>query len=182
MNVAAQGLWLVSRASGLALLVLLSIVMALGVAARLGSAPLRWPRFVVGELHRALALFSLAFLGLHVVTALLDPYVQIGWAAVAAPFASAYRTVAIGLGALALDLGVAVVLTSLVRRRLGYRAWRLVHWLAYLAWPFAFVHALTAGPDLRLWWVAAVEWGCAGLVLTAVVARLLDRVRPRRAW
>ena len=55
------------------------------------------------------------------------------------PLASPYRTLAIGLGALAVDLGGAVLLTSLVRRRLGYRAWRAVHWLAYLAWPAAVV-------------------------------------------
>ena len=62
MSVAAavsgsQGLWFVSRGSGLALLVALSAVVVLGVAARLGSAPKRWARFVLGELHRTLALF-----------------------------------------------------------------------------------------------------------------------------
>src|ERR1019366_7114899 len=147
MSVAAaaagsQGLWFVSRATGLALLVLFSAVMVLGVAARLGSAPRRWPRFVSSELHRALALFSVAFLALHVVTAILDPFVSIGWAATVLPFASGYRTLAIGLGTLAVDLGGAVLLASLVRVRLGFRAWRAVHWLAYLAWPVAFVHSL----------------------------------------
>ena len=184
MSVAAAaagspGLWFVSRGSGLALLVAVSAVVVLGVAARLGSAPRRWPRFVVAELHRTLALFSVAFLVLHVVTAILDPFVTIGWAAAALPFTSGYRTLAIGLGTLAVDLGGAVLLTSLARRRLGYRAWRAVHWLAYLAWPAAFVHSLTAGSsDLRIWWVALTEWGCAAAVATAVVARLLPAIRP----
>ena len=173
----SQGLWFVSRASGLALLVSLSAVLVLGVAARLGSAPRRWPRFAVAELHRTLALFSVAFLVLHVVTAILDPFVTIGWAATVIPFASGYRTLAIGLGTLAVDLGGAVVLTSLARQRLGYRAWRAVHWLAYIAWPVAFVHSLTAGSDLRIWWVALIEWGCAAAVATAVVARLLQAIR-----
>src|SRR6202035_4598183 len=92
MSVAAAaagspGLWFVSRASGLALLVLFSLVMVLGVAARLGSAPRRWPRFASAELHRTLALFSVAFLALHVLTAIGDPFVSIGWAANALPFA-----------------------------------------------------------------------------------------------
>jgi sulfoxide reductase heme-binding subunit YedZ len=182
MNVAAavagsQGLWLVSRASGLALLVLFSTVMVLGVAARLGSAPRRWPRFVAAELHRTLALFAVAFLALHVVTAILDPFVSIGWAATVLPFASGYRTLAIGLGTLAVDLGGAVLITSLVRRRLGYRSWRAVHWLAYLAWPVAFAHSLTAGNDLGIWWVALVTWGSAAAVATAVAARLLQSIR-----
>jgi sulfoxide reductase heme-binding subunit YedZ len=173
----SPGLWFVSRASGLALLVSFSMVMVLGAAARLGSAPRRWPRFVVAELHRTLALFSVAFLALHVVTAILDPFVTIGWAATVLPFASGYRTLAIGLGTLAVDLGGAVLLTSLVRGRLGYRAWRAVHWLAYLAWPVAFAHSLTAGSDLRIWWVALIEWGSAAAVATAVAARLLHGIR-----
>ena len=173
----SQALWFVSRASGLALLVSFSTVLVLGVAARLGSAPKRWPRFAVSELHRTLALFSVAFLVLHVVTAILDPFVTIGWAATLIPFASGYRTLAIGLGTLAVDLGGAVVLTSLARRHLGYRAWRAVHWLAYLAWPVAFAHSLTAGNDLRIWWVALIEWGSAAAVAIAIVARLLQRIR-----
>ena len=174
----SQGLWLVSRASGLALLVLFSLVVVLGAAARLGSAPRRWPRFAVAEVHRALALFAVAFLGLHVLTAILDPYVTIGWAATILPFTSPYRTLAIGLGTLAVDLAGAVLLTSLARARLGYRAWRAVHWLAYLAWPAAFLHSVTAGNDLGVWWVALIELGCAAMVAAAVMARLLHRVRP----
>jgi len=173
----SQGLWLVSRGSGLALLVAFSAVVLAGVAARLGSETGRWRRLAVAEVHRTLALFCVAFLGLHVVTAILDPYVTIGWAATVLPFASGYRVLAIGLGTLAVDLGGAVLLTSLLRRRLGYRAWRAVHWLAYLAWPAAFAHSLTAGNDLRIWWVALIEWGCAAAVATAVVARLLHAVR-----
>lgn len=177
----AQGLWFVSRASGLMLLVLSSVVMMLGVSTRLGSAPRRVPRFVFAELHRTLALLVCTFLPLHVMTALLDPFVSIGWSATVLPFLSGYRTLAIGLGTLAVDLGGAVLVTSLLRRRLGFRAWRAVHWLAYLAWPVAFVHSLTAGNDLGIWWVALVEWACAAAVATAVVARLLAVVRHRTA-
>jgi methionine sulfoxide reductase heme-binding subunit len=173
----SQGLWLVSRGSGLALLTAFSAVVVAGVAARLGSAAGRWRRLAVAELHRTLALFCVAFLGLHVGTAILDPYVTIGWAATVLPFTSGYRALATGLGALAVDLGGAVLLTSVLRHRLGYRAWRAVHWLACLAWPAAFAHSLTAGNDLRIWWVALAEWGCAAAVATAVAARLLRAIR-----
>jgi methionine sulfoxide reductase heme-binding subunit len=172
-----QYLWFISRGSGLVLLALLSLVFVLGVATRTGSATRRWPRFAVAELHRTLSLFAVAFLGLHVVTAILDPFVSIGWAATAVPFMSPYRTAAIGLGTLAVDLGAAVLLTSLVRRRLGHRVWRAVHWLAYLALPVAFIHAIRAGTDLGVWWVAALIWGSAAAVLTAVLARLLSTAR-----
>ena len=182
MNVAAavagsQGLWFVSRATGLVLLVLFSAAFVLGVATRLGSAPRRWPRFAIAELHRTLALFLVAFLALHVVTALLDPFVKIGWAATFVPFLSPYRTLAIGLGTLAVDLGAAVLITSLLRRHLGFGAWRAVHWLSYLAWPVAFVHSLTAGHDLGIWWVLLIEVASAAAVATAVLARLLAAIR-----
>jgi methionine sulfoxide reductase heme-binding subunit len=182
MSVAAaaggsQGLWFVSRASGLVLLVLLSAVVVLGVASHLGVGPRRWPRFVFVELHRTLALFLAAFLALHVITAILDPFVSIGWAATVLPFTSGYRTLAIGLGTLAVDFGGAVLVTSVARARLGFRAWRAVHWLVYLAWPAAFAHSLTAGNDLGIWWVAVIVWGCAAVVATAVLARLIAGIR-----
>jgi sulfoxide reductase heme-binding subunit YedZ len=169
----SPALWFVSRGSGLALLVLLSVVMVLGAATRTAPPPRRVPRFVWAELHRTLALFSVAFLVLHVATAILDPYVSIGWAATVLPFTSGYRAPAVGLGTLAVDFGGAVLVTSLVRARLRYRAWRAIHWLAYLAWPAAFAHSLTAANDLRLWWVALIEVGCAAAVATAILARLI---------
>lgn len=172
----AQVLWFVSRGSGLALLVAFTLVHLLGVAARLGAGPRRWPGFVTGELHRTLSLFCIAFLVLHVATAIADPYVTIGWAATALPFASPYRTAAIGLGTLAVDISGAVVITSLLRHRLGYRAWRAVHWLSVLAWPAAFAHSLTAGNDMGIWWVAVIVWGCAVAAATALGARVLSAV------
>jgi methionine sulfoxide reductase heme-binding subunit len=168
-----QALWFVSRGSGLVLLVLFTAVVVLGAATRLGSAPVRWPRFAVAELHRTFSLFAVALLVLHVITAILDPFVKIGWAATVLPFASPYRTLAIGLGTLAVDLGGAVLVTSLLRQRIGYRIWRAVHYLAYLAWPVAFIHSLTAGNDLGVWWVGLVEWACAAAVGAAVLTRLL---------
>ena len=174
-----QWLWFISRGSGLVLLVLFTAVMVLGTATRLGWAPPRWPRFVAAELHRSLALFTVALLGLHVVTAIADPYVSIGWTATVIPFLSPYRTAAIGFGTLAVDLGGAVLLTSLVRHRLGLRAWRAVHWLAYLAWPAAFGHTLSAGADLRVGWVAAVIWGSAAATAIAVAARLAAAMAAR---
>src|ERR1035438_7103945 len=176
----SQGLWFVSRASGLVLLVLFSAVIVLGVASRMGAGPRRWPRFVFVELHRTLALFLIAFLALHVLTAILDPFVSIGWAATVLPFTSGYRTLAIGLGTLAVDFGGAVLITSVARARLGFRAWRAVHWLAYLAWPAAFAHSLTAGNDLGIWWVAVIEWWCGLAAATAVVARIGYAIKHRR--
>ena len=154
----SQALWFVSRASGLALLAAFTATVVLGAAARLGSAPKRWSRLALGELHRTLALFSVSFLGLHVATAISDPYVTIGWAATVLPLASPYRTVAIGLGALAVDLGGAVLITSLARQRLGYRGSVAHGALAGVPGLAGRVRALDHGfySDQRIWWVALV--------------------------
>jgi DMSO/TMAO reductase YedYZ heme-binding membrane subunit len=175
----SQGLWLVSRGSGLVLLALFSVVMVLGVSTKTGATSRRWPRFAVAELHRTLSLFAVALLLLHVVTAILDPYVSIGWAATVLPFVSKYETLAIGVATLAVDLAGAVLITSLLRRRLGLRMWRAIHYLAYLAWPLAFVHAIRAAPyDQHLWFVALAEWGSLAAVATAVIVRLVRHGSP----
>jgi methionine sulfoxide reductase heme-binding subunit len=173
----SANLWYISRASGLVLLVLFSVVVVLGIVARMGYTREKWPRFVFIELHRTLALFAVALLALHVVTAILDPFVTIGWAAIALPFVSRYETWQVALGTLAVDLGGAVIITSLLRVRLGYRSWRAVHWLAYLAWPIAFVHALTVSDDTGIWWVALIESLCGLLVAVAVAARAAFTIR-----
>jgi predicted ferric reductase len=175
----SQSLWLISRGSGLILLLLFTAVVVLGVATRTGASTGRWPKFAVAELHRTVSLFAIAVLVLHVVTAILDPYVSIGWAAAVLPFVSHYQAQAIGLGTLAVDLGGAVLITSMLRNRLGYRTWRAVHYLAFLAWPVAFLHAISAATyDLHIWWVAAIEWGSLAAVATAVIARMMTRTRP----
>jgi hypothetical protein len=87
-------MWLVSRGSGLILLVLFTAVFVMGISTRLGSGSRSMPRFAVAELHRTLALFAVALLLLHVVTAILDPYVAIGGWATVLPFAAHYRPLA----------------------------------------------------------------------------------------
>ena len=88
------------------------------------------------------------------------------------PFDSRYRAVWIGLGAVSLDLLFAVMLTSLLRRRLGHRLWRTTHWLAYASWPVAFFHSLGAGTDAGSRWMLAVAAACTLVVLGAVAVRV----------
>jgi methionine sulfoxide reductase heme-binding subunit len=145
----AEALWYLSRATGLVAFLLLSLVVVLGVTiARRGRVP-GLPRFAGVGLHRNAALFAVVLLVIHIVTAVLDPYVAIGWLAVVVPFTSSYEPLWLGLGALAVDLTVAVVVTSLLRFKLGIRLWRAVHWLAYAAWPVAAIHGIGAAADLR---------------------------------
>jgi methionine sulfoxide reductase heme-binding subunit len=165
-------LWYTTRASGTVALVLLTLSIVLGVAqvGRLRSG--RWPRFVIDGLHRHTALLAAVFLTLHIATAVLDTYAPITLTDVFIPFTSAYRPLWLGLGATALDLLLAVAITSLVRVRLGHRLWRAVHWLAYVVWPVAFAHGLGTGSDVRQSWMGIIAVICGAAVLVAVAIRI----------
>jgi sulfoxide reductase heme-binding subunit YedZ len=163
--------WYLTRASGTVALLLLSVAVALGVAdVRRWGSP-RWPRFLVDRLHRNASLLALVFLVLHVLTSVADSFAPISLAAAFVPFVSPYRPFWLGLGAVALDLMVAVIVTSLLRRRLGQGAWRATHWLVYACWPIALLHTFGTGSDVQQGWLLALSAGCLTLVLAAVVAR-----------
>ncbi|MGC1185395.1 MAG: ferric reductase-like transmembrane domain-containing protein [Candidatus Dormiibacterota bacterium] len=172
LGFSSSTLWYLTRGSGLVLLVLLSACLVLGILGSGGWSSSRAPRFVRSGLHRNLALLTVALLVVHVLTAELDPYAPLGWLAVAVPFFTPYRALWLGLGTLSTDLVVAVIITSLLRARLGYRTWRVVHWLAYLSWPVALLHSLGTGTDTRVAWVLAIEILCLAVVLMAMLWRL----------
>src|SRR5450759_3208717 len=165
-------LWYVTRAAGLVSLVLLTAVVVLGILLSTRWATPTWPRFLSQFLHRSLSLTAVVFLVLHIVTAVLDPFAHLGITDALIPFTSAYRTLWLGLGVVASELIAALVITSLLRASLGFRAWRVVHWLAYASWPIAIVHGLGTGTDARVGWALLLDAGCVGAVLVAVAMRL----------
>jgi len=116
----SQLLWYTTRGAGAVSLVLLSVVVVLGLLARLRFESQGWPRFLSAAVHGDLALMTLAFLLLHIVTAVVDPFTHLGLAALV-PFGSYYKTLWLGLGAVAFELLLAIVATSLLRRHIGPR-------------------------------------------------------------
>lgn len=164
--------WYLSRGTGVVTLVLLTLTVALGVANFKRLKTRRIPRFVIDGVHRNVALLSVVFLAIHVISALADSYVPIGLVDVFVPFASSYSPFWIGLGALSLDLMLAVIVTSLLRRRIGHRIWRATHWLAYASWPVALAHSLGAGTDAGTGWMTVLILVCVGMVVISVLVRL----------
>ncbi|HVC66218.1 MAG TPA: ferric reductase-like transmembrane domain-containing protein [Acidimicrobiales bacterium] len=170
--VGGKAFWFLTRASGLVSIVLLSATIVLGVVASVGWTSERWPRFLSQNVHRNLSLLCIAFVGIHVVTTVLDGFVPIGFLDTVLPFHSPYRPIYLGLGALGFDLMLAVLITSGLRHRIGYGSWRFVHWLAYLCWPIALLHGLGSGTDTPLPVVLLVEAVCTAAVLGALAWRL----------
>ena len=170
---AGHALWYTSRATGVVALLVLTTVVLLGImVSRRGQLP-GLPRFGGTILHRSLSLLAVVFIALHVLTAIADPYVTIGFAAIVLPFTSPYETFWLGLGAVALDLIIALVITSLLRARIGRRTWRAVHWLAYACWPVAVAHGLGASPDMRSGWLLGLAAGSVAAVVIALAWRII---------
>jgi len=96
---------------------------------------------------------------------------------VAFPFSSYYRTFWLGLGTIAFELLLAIVLTSLVRGFIGQVAWRIVHWLTYVSWPVAVLHGAGTGTDAWSAWLFALQAICVVAVLGAVGYRFTTRSR-----
>jgi predicted ferric reductase len=176
--------WYLTRSTGAVALLLLTAALVLGVVdVRRFSTP-RWPRFVVDALHRNVALLAMVFLGLHILTSVLDSFAPISLIDAVLPFAGSYRPFWLGLGAVAFDLLIAVTLTSMLRQRMGYASWRAIHWLTYASWPIALLHGFGTGSDVAATWLLGLSVACLLMVLAAVVVRVLDgwpEHLPRRA-
>jgi sulfoxide reductase heme-binding subunit YedZ len=170
-----MALWYLTRATGAVALFLLTLSVVLGIVNVRRFATPRTPRFVVDGCHRTTSLLVCALLAVHVGTSVLDGYAPIRLADAVIPFTGTYRPLWLGLGALAFDLLLALVVTSLARARLGVRAWRAIHWVAYACWPVAMLHALGTGSDVRAGWLVWLSAACAAAVLTALAVRLADR-------
>ncbi len=168
----STALWYASRATGVVALLLMTAVVLLGLlVTRQGRLP-GLPRFAVTGLHRNLSLVAVVFVALHVLTAVADSYVHIPLTAAVIPLASSYERLALGLGAVSLDITIALIVTSLLRRHLSRRLWRAVHLLAYASWPVAWLHSITASTDLRHGWLFLLAVACALLVVVAAIWRV----------
>ena len=165
-------LWYLTRGSGVVALVLLTASVALGVLTSLRIGTRRWPRFAVSGLHRNFTLLAIVFVVLHVVTTVADGYAPIGLKDAIIPFASPYRPIWLGLGTVAFDLLLALVVTSYLRHRIGVRLWRGVHWLAYASWPVALMHSFGTGTDARVGWMFGLGIGSLVAVSVASLARV----------
>jgi hypothetical protein len=175
--------WYLARGTGAVALLLLTGSVVLGVlgSVRFDAGP-RWPRFTIDALHRDVSLLVIVFLALHVLVSVLDGFAPVSLLDAVIPFRGSYRPFWLGLGALSFDLLIALVITSVLRRRLGYRSWRAIHWLAYASWPVAVFHGLGTGSDSMAWWMLALTGACAAAVLLAVFARVATTGPQAPEW
>ena len=168
-----------SQITGLISLVLLTAVVMLGVLVnRQGRLPGR-SAFAGLSLHRFTSLLAVGFLAWHILTAVAEPFAGVGLAAAIIPFVAADKPFWLGLGTVSFDLMAALIVTSLLRRHIGRRCWRAVHWLAYACWPAALAHSIGSNPDMRSGRLLDLAAACIVAVLAAAGWRLAGPVRAR---
>jgi sulfoxide reductase heme-binding subunit YedZ len=148
--------------------------MVLGILTRAGEPVLGLPRFAISTLHRTTSLSALFFLTIHVCSLYFDPYAQLSVVIVGLGFLAPYRPLWQGLGTVAMELLVALVLSSLLRNRLSLRSWRLIHWSAYFCWPCAMLHVIGIGTDHTSKWMLTIDVLCGTAVLIATAWRVFS--------
>ena len=174
-------LWYLTRATGIVTLLLFTSVMVVGImtATRVGGKQL--PKFAVMEVHRRISFLAISFLGLHILTSLVDSYVNIGILGVFIPYTSPYKPTFIALGTLSLDITLAVIISSVFKNRISRSLWRTIHWMAYIAWPVAILHSVFIGTDIRFIWMDLFVGLNVAAVGAAIVWRIQNNPRPRGA-
>ena len=173
--IAASGptaLWYAARSTGYVSLLMLTAILVLGVVTAMRWDSREWPRFLSQAVHRNLSLLVLVFLGIHIVTSIVDPFAGIAMLNTVVPFTGSYRPLWLGLGVVSTELLVALTISSLLRHRIGFGVWRVLHWAAYACWPLALLHTLGTGSDVRSAWALVISLGCVGAVVFAIVLRL----------
>lgn len=168
----SEMLWAFGRASGIIALILFTVTLLLGIVTRSGRPLPGLPRFSVSLIHRNVSLLAVVFLVLHVGTLLFDSYAKLNPLDIVVPFAGAFKPFWQGLGTVAFDLVIAIAVTGLLRRRIGHRVFRFVHWFTYAMWPIAVLHGIGNGTNGLDRWFLVLAIGSTVVVGAAVVWRL----------
>lgn len=170
-----DAMWAFGRISGILALALFTVTLILGIVTRSGRPLIGMPRFSVTLVHRNVSLLASVFLVLHVGTLMLDSYAHLNPADVVVPFLGSFKPFWQGLGTVAFDLIVAIVATALLRRFIGVRVFRFVHWFTYAMWPIAVAHAIGNGTNGTDAWFLLGSLAACLAVVAAVIWRLTDR-------
>ena len=169
IDVFDDAMWAFGRISGILALALFTVTLILGIVTRSGRPLIGMPRFSVTLVHRNIALLASTFLVLHVGTLMLDSYARLNLVDVIVPFLGSFKPLWQGLGTVAFDLIIAIVVTALLRRFIGVRVFRFVHWFTYAMWPIAVAHAIGNGTNgTEGWFLLGTLAACVAVAAAAI--------------
>lgn len=177
-----QAMWYITRAAGLVAYLLLWLSTAWGLVVATKILDPLVHRALNFDLHEYLSLLAIAFAALHIVVLLWDHYLPFSPGELLVPFVASYRPLWTGIGIIGLYLTVLVSVTFYLRRQIGIRAFRVIHWLSFIAYALVTLHGLNAGTDSPLWSVKLMYAGTALVTVFLTAYWLALRVAsPRRS-
>ena len=180
MNSSAQ-IWLLARSSGLLAYALLTLTVVAGLTLKTRMFGRAVPPAVITSVHQLLSTIGLLAVGVHVGMLLLDTHVNMPLIAIVVPGLAAYRTLATSLGVVAIELWLLVHFSFRLRKRIGVKRWRKLHYATFGLWALAAVHGLVAGSDSGLPWVQHMYAVSVALVVGLLGWRSLTSKKPARA-
>ncbi len=171
---APKAYWYLSRTSAFVAYGLLWVSMMTGVIITNKMARV-WPGGPTAyDLHEYTSVLGLAFAPFHGLILMGDQYIAYTLAQVLTPFASVnYRPGWVGVGQIGLYIFGLVTLSFYVRRWLGYRSWRIIHFLSFVMFAMAMVHGVWSGTDTSSVWVQAMYWLTGGSFIFFTLYRVL---------
>jgi predicted ferric reductase len=167
--------WILARSSGLTAYVLLTGTVLAGLVLKSKPFGRALRPAAVTDLHRFLTFLALGAVALHGITLMFDRTLRMPLAGLFVPGTSKYRPAAVALGVLACELAVLVAASFSLRRRIGFRAWRRLHWSTYLIFALATAHGGASGTDSARPWALDLYLGAVGAVVFASAWRALTR-------
>ena len=172
--------WYAARAGGMVAYVLLTAVVLVGLALSGKERLDGWPRFALEEVHRFGGALVGIFVSLHVLTLALDSQARLPLGAMIVPFASSYRPFWTGLGIVSAELLLALALANALRKRIGYRTWRRLHYLNFAVWIAATAHGIGTGTDTGVLSFTAVYVAAIAAVVALTARRVARTTAPAR--
>lgn len=172
-------LWYVTRAAAVTAYVLLLLAVDLGILRSMAhelSVRVSW---MLDEVHQFISLLAGAFVALHLLALLFDPFIPFSPLNLLLPLDQPYKRIAVDLGVLALYGLVVVLVSSWLRRRIAQRTWRRLHYVSFAVFFLITLHGLLAGSDAGQPWMHALYVGAAASVLFLVVVRIFAQPRER---
>ena len=172
--------WYLSRGTAFVALSLLWLSMALGLMMS-NKIARSWPGVAAAfAIHEYVSLLGLGFAMFHAIVLMGDKYINYTLAQLAVPFASTYQPLGVGLGQVGFYILLIVAFSFYVRKSIGKKLWRLIHYLSFFTYLLAFSHSLIAGTDTSLPWAQQYYWFTGGSLLFLLMYRLVGRGAKKR--
>jgi sulfoxide reductase heme-binding subunit YedZ len=164
--------WLISRASGLVALALVTLAVLIGLTMSTRSVGKPALRRSLMRLHENVALAGLIAIALHGLALLGDHWLRPGIAGISVPFTLRYRPLYTGLGIIGGYLAAILALSYYFRTRMGVRLWRRLHRATVIAYALCVVHTIGAGSDGSSLWLRAAVFATAAPIAYLTLVRM----------